>query len=507
MNNIKPAAWKKVVERKHPPLFMDILLRGQERTVFERATGISFALTNVRKVKLGLYVDSNEMKTLMQIMEDSYEHEGSSFFERYAKRCYRICEALLKTAENLAGKDHTQLPNEDLVVDLRLYDSRAIDVAAFLESIIAAQWVLEEKFNKALREHLSNCGMVGRTEELKAALSISSNETFIVQNMREVSRMAAKIQASAELNALFDQPIETILNCLSRNPEVAQDIDDFLERFSWMKPLYYSGRPATRVDVIARLKQALQGDCIEKVAQAQRQQKATRESFSKAMGLIADNAALCTLANIVREFLHLRTYRLDVFFIAHNLLLGLFDEISGRIGLTYEDLIFLTVEEIVAATLGGNFSAKEIAARRKRGFAVSMEQGTVKWYSGSSLEEYLKSEWVGAAPTSELHGVVACRGRAHGIARIVLENADMDKVMRGDILVTTMTTPNFMEAIERAGAIVTSEGGMLCHAAIVSRELGLPCVIGTEIATEVISEGDELEIVAEGSEGIVRILS
>ena len=72
----------------------------------------------------------------------------------------------------------------------------------------------------------------------------------------------------------------------------------------------------------------------------------------------------------------------------------------------------------------------------------------------------------------------------------------------GDIIVTEMTKPNIITACEKAGAIVTDEGGMLCHAAIVSRELGIPCVVGTKIATKVLKDGDIVEV--DAGNGVVR---
>ena len=73
---------------------------------------------------------------------------------------------------------------------------------------------------------------------------------------------------------------------------------------------------------------------------------------------------------------------------------------------------------------------------------------------------------------------------------------------QGDIVITEMTRPNIIAACEKAGAIVTDEGGILSHAAIVSRELMVPCVIGVRIATSVLKDGDYLEVDAQN--GIVR---
>lgn len=73
---------------------------------------------------------------------------------------------------------------------------------------------------------------------------------------------------------------------------------------------------------------------------------------------------------------------------------------------------------------------------------------------------------------------------------------------KGEILVTVMTSPDFMVAAKKAAAIVTDEGGITCHAAIVSREMKIPCIIGTKIATKVLKDGDIVEVDAD--KGVVR---
>ena len=75
---------------------------------------------------------------------------------------------------------------------------------------------------------------------------------------------------------------------------------------------------------------------------------------------------------------------------------------------------------------------------------------------------------------------------------------------KGDVLVATMTKPDCVGAMKKAAAIITDEGGITCHAAIVARELGIPCIIGTKIATQVLRDGDEVEV--DANKGTVTIL-
>ena len=100
-----------------------------------------------------------------------------------------------------------------------------------------------------------------------------------------------------------------------------------------------------------------------------------------------------------------------------------------------------------------------------------------------------------------VRGFGASPGVAGGVARRLLVASEMGRLKPGEILVTTMTTPDMVPAMARAAGIVTDEGGMTCHAAIVSRELGVPCVVGTRSGTKAIAEGAEITV--DGKAGAV----
>ena len=100
-----------------------------------------------------------------------------------------------------------------------------------------------------------------------------------------------------------------------------------------------------------------------------------------------------------------------------------------------------------------------------------------------------------------LSGVAASPGIAAGPVKIIHQASEIDKVESGAVLVAEMTTPDFVPAMKRAVAIVTNRGGRTAHAAIVSRELGIPCVVGTDTATK--SLGDGQLITVDGSRGKV----
>jgi pyruvate,water dikinase len=101
-----------------------------------------------------------------------------------------------------------------------------------------------------------------------------------------------------------------------------------------------------------------------------------------------------------------------------------------------------------------------------------------------------------------VRGLGASPGRAGGAVRVVTKLDQLDKVGSGDVIVTEMTTPDMVPAMKRAGAIVTDEGGMTSHAAIVSRELGVPAVVGTGNAAALLEDGSVVTV--DGEKGVVE---
>ena len=104
----------------------------------------------------------------------------------------------------------------------------------------------------------------------------------------------------------------------------------------------------------------------------------------------------------------------------------------------------------------------------------------------------------------EIKGNVGSTGTVRALVRVILSEKDFKKFKDGEVLVTSMTRPEYVPLMKIASAIVTDEGGITCHAAIVSRELKTPCIIGTKNATRILKDGDEVEV--DANIGIVRII-
>ncbi len=103
-----------------------------------------------------------------------------------------------------------------------------------------------------------------------------------------------------------------------------------------------------------------------------------------------------------------------------------------------------------------------------------------------------------------LIGQIASPGIARGKVRILRKKSQVEELLKGEILVSPMTTPYFVPAMKKSSAIITDEGGVTSHAAIVAREIKKPCIIGTKFATKVLHDGDLIEV--DANQGIIKIL-
>ena len=194
-------------------------------------------------------------------------------------------------------------------------------------------------------------------------------------------------------------------------------------------------------------------------------------------------------------------------------IMPLIKEIARRGGEKISSIYtYYIIDEIAGLLDGKKLSSKEIG-QRKECFVMLWKNGEKEFFSGKQGIKVAREELgelFEPEEKDEIKGMIANKGKAKGTARVLhANNFEKTRILRktfakGEILITEMTQPNIMDIASKAGAVVTDEGGMLSHAAIISRELGIPCIVGTGHATKVFKSGDPVEVDAD--KGIVRKL-
>ncbi|MBI2036360.1 hypothetical protein HYT17_01915 [Candidatus Microgenomates bacterium] len=162
----------------------------------------------------------------------------------------------------------------------------------------------------------------------------------------------------------------------------------------------------------------------------------------------------------------------------------------------------IRIEEL----LSDKIPSKATLAKRYKGYFFSNNQLflTPKLRVAKELGVHFVEEKIKNKKIKQLKGSVACQGITKGYVRILMGHEQVRLLKAGEILVSPMTIPDFLPAMKKAAAFVTDEGGILCHAAIVARELKKPCIVGTKFATHILRDGDFVKV--DANKGIVTFI-
>ena len=182
----------------------------------------------------------------------------------------------------------------------------------------------------------------------------------------------------------------------------------------------------------------------------------------------------------------------------------LFEAMAKHFRVSTADMGYFTLNEI-SHMLKSNTLDHPILKNRKRGGMMLSVRATPK----NIVVMPLSKKYRLAMQEAESHygdalirGIAAHQGKVQGIVRIVRNVHDVKRVGSGDVLVSNTTHPNYLQAMKKAVAFVTDEGGIISHAAIVAREFKKPCIVGTKVATHILKDGDRVEV--DATKGIVR---
>ena len=225
----------------------------------------------------------------------------------------------------------------------------------------------------------------------------------------------------------------------------------------------------------------------------------------KIINALKPNRYYKNIIKLGREAVFYKPYRRELQSCSYYYMEFLFIEIARRLNVSLRQVRMMLPKEILVALQKNKIDTDEINKRLK--FLIYKQQHDKSTIlTGEAAKRFLKNVKKEKLITdvNKIKGSTAYPGKATGTVRVINSPSEMNKMKSGDILVSAATSPNLMPAIRQAAAIVTDEGGLTAHAAIVSRELKIPCVVGTKIATKVLKDGDLVEVDAE--KGVVKII-
>lgn len=274
------------------------------------------------------------------------------------------------------------------------------------------------------------------------------------------------------------------------------DIPKILKKFYWIKSSYYSQLNLTIQD----LKEEK-----EKLNKSNNNYEGLKNKKELIFQKCENSNKLRIFVNFVDVFITLQDERKVNVLRLNHLLQKIVEKIHEFLpNWSIDEIYSLTPHELLDL-LNGKISEEFKHTIKKRN-EKSVWVISDKAYCITTDEKIVKKifKLMEEEESDILDGFVASEGKVKGKAKIIISEDDFHKMEEGDILITSMTRPEFIPVMKKAAAFVTNEGGITCHAAIVSREMKKPCIIGTKIATKVFKDGDLIEV--DANKGVVKKL-
>ncbi|MFC1598203.1 PEP-utilizing enzyme [Patescibacteria group bacterium] len=283
-------------------------------------------------------------------------------------------------------------------------------------------------------------------------------------------------------------------------------LDEHVKKWHWVENSYIESEPLKAEDFKNKIEKQLEkvggAEAVVKKLEQARQaagKKAERKKELIEQCGFSDN--LQKILDMSDRLSHLTDLRKMGVLRINNLIWLFLDDLARATGQPAELLYWMHYREM--EDIVGNKKWDVLKERDEKGILVLSDKGKQYFVQGDDLKALDFSSFLEVDKSvTSLHGQVAFKGKVKGEARVVRGRKDFDRFQDGDILITNQTTPEFVPLMKRAAAVVTEQGGITCHAAIVSRELKIPCIIGTQSAMKIFKDGET--IVVDGETGEVR---
>jgi phosphohistidine swiveling domain-containing protein len=458
------------------------------------------------------YIGSQCFDELRTAMEQGFADSGLSYFQEYASLCISKGNEWMNFACSIFDNrdEFSNASNERLAILLREYFVHMRANGAFMDTIIVLADLLGDVMGSHIDQILKANG-IDDPSAFRIFLDVHSQPprpTSITESNASIKRIAGLVNESLQLPDIFLQetPHNLVTRLESGHGNVRDAIREHISQFGWMNTYSFSGEQSSIEDIIQFIQDEMEQPQYEAEADADSLDQADQSDLRHAIERLTLTPEARTLLEITSALTYVNTWKDDVHQMTWRDIQPLVESIAQRLNCTVGDLTLSTPEEIENALLGGKLDSSMLAMRREA-WSVLKLSSTVHVIQGRFNNEALRGQIMTAMPVAEktLKGRPIFPGHAKGQVRIVLTVADCDRVKVGDVLVATNTSPDFIPAMRRASAFVTDTGNLICHAVIAAREFKKPCVIATKIATQVLKEGEWVDV--DGASGLVTRLN
>lgn len=480
-----------------------------------------------RGYHLWFYYDEEDSNKVGEFLANKFISDPN-FINTANKKIIETADKLRNFCQKLPESNLNQLSNEKLLEYYLKHDEIHTEYYQWGWLPVAAD-MFHSNFTEKLKDHLKKIGVPeDKVNESLVVLTQPEEKSLIQIEQEDFLQLASIISRSEEqkelfkqlyvnfkekdvgkfgfkthgpeYERLFEQKVEKIKDKIK--PEIYQEIQRHYEKYFYV-PHMWVGQAATFEYYLKELARLIgQNEDLAAVHEYEinkfNQAAKDRNNLLKKLNITGD---WLMIFNGYADFMITKIYRRYSQIFAVYKMEFILSEIASRLQLSLKEVRFMLPQEINNALTKNQLDKKEII-ERTRYCVYYAEQGKDKIYIGEEAKNLSNKTQKKVDKVKVIKGQTGCVGKAQGKVKIIIRPEDMNKMKKGDILVSIATDPDIVPAMKKAAAIVTEQGGVTSHAAIVSRELNIPCVIGTKIATKAFKDGDVVEV--DANQGIVK---
>tara|TARA_Y100000310_G_C20612192_1_gene778598 strand:+ start:1 stop:1413 length:1413 start_codon:yes stop_codon:yes gene_type:complete len=279
-----------------------------------------------------------------------------------------------------------------------------------------------------------------------------------------------------------------------------EDINELLEKHAKKYFFIDNSWEKTKVLTVEDFKQRLQEVLNEDIETEIKELETNWEEKQQKYNLPEE---LLRVFQLYQQLFIIRDKRKNIVLLMNHVYDQLMLRAAELLQIPFEDLNPILAEEITPEVTTEEIK-KKIEERRELSVESYTNNKSSFYYGEKAKIIHQTFKEVLAHKEEIIKGTTACPGIVKGIVRIIRGEVHFSKFNDGEILVAPMTRPEYVPLMKKAAAIITDEGGVTCHAAVVSRELKIPCVIGTQVATSKLMDGELVEVDAD--KGTVKVI-
>lgn len=459
--------WQYVVYVKEAPLCTDAIFSWHKRT--DKILDDHFKIAN----QVYLYLDGDIYYTESEVKNhDNLVRRNLGDLSKLIGLIKTITDRFAKKESVFDPVALATASNRNLI---KIFENFFLNYQNALTTLylpIALDRVLSSKLKNYLNRHCQS----DKVESVFNALTPLAKDHDIMKYHVALFKLALKKKKLSKLS-------------------LEKELDKLAKKFAFLGIKFYLGAPYTKQSVKKQLNDIKNPQAeLEKKILVRQQDTLAFKKICRQLKLPGEYQ---NYVKWLRETIYLRTYRLERISEGEFNSFSLLNEIGKRVGARGEDLVYLGFKEMKDALLGGRKNFRELVAKRKKSYGMISLGKENKFYVEENYKKFA-SKFVQTIDSQEkITGQVAYAGKATGKVHLIMGDHELNEIKKGEILVTKMTTPDYIFAMQKSAAVVTDVGGVTSHASVVSRELRKPCIIGTKIATQVLKDGDVVEVDAD----------